>query len=171
MFTLVNLIKTQCCRHRYQYQTGYDGYINFHHNPSVYKTLFSYENSCPSYLYSPSKSSLVWDNYDNTMLVCESSLPTEGTWESKKRLRFPRVDDSTHVTDNRLQYLVTAEGTTGVAMYTRGFHREEWRVTGKPFRLEKEKHSKSVTTDGRGNLYVYHSANECILLFHTNGTY
>ena len=105
------------------------------------------------------------------MLVCETSPPTEGAWESKTRLSHYSVDDSTHVTHNKLEYLVTAEGTRGVAMYTRDFLRHEWRVAGKPFRLEKEIHAKTVTTDGRGNIYLYDSANKCILLFHTDGTY
>ena len=106
------------------------------------------------------------------MVVCESSPPTEGTWEPKGRLSFPYgVDDSVHIADKRIEYLLTAEGNQGVAKYRRNFLREEWRVTGKPFRIEKEINASSVTTDGRGNLYVYDSANKCILLFHTDGTY
>ena len=98
--------------------------------------------------------------------------PTEGTWETKDRLKFPYgVNDSVHVADKQFEYLLTAEGNQGVAKYRRNFLREEWRVTGKPFRIEKEINASCVTTDGRGNLYVYDSANKCILLFHTDGTY
>ena len=80
------------CRYRINLGTGYTGYINFHQNSKVYKTLFSYENRSsktnfdPYYLYSPLKSSLIWDSYNNTMLVCETSPPTEGKWDAKNRI-------------------------------------------------------------------------------------
>ena len=141
-------------------------------------TLFHYANNNsrssfdPCYLYSPLNNTLVWGCYDNTMIVCKSSPPTEATWEGKDRLSSPYgVKDSVHIKDNRLEYLLTAEGNQGVGKYRRDFKREEWRVTGKPFRIEKEIEVSSVTTDGRGNLFVYDRANKCILLFHTDGTY
>ena len=105
-------------------------------------------------------------------LVCDSSPPTKGTWEHEGRLGFPySADDSVHIADKEFEYLLTAEGNQGVAKYTRNFHRMEWRVVGKPFRTEKEIKPSSVTTDWYGNIYVYDSANKCILLFYADGTY
>ena len=90
------------------------------------------------------------------MLVCKTSPPTEGTWDTKNRISFPSVHDFTHVTDcfSRREYLVTAEGATGVAKYMRDFYRQEWRVTGKPFRLEKEVFGKMILAP-QNHAYMY----------------